>query len=407
MAQPTPVTARFIENDQEVVISGALRPRVAADMGELRRLLDHAAAAVSGILFINLKKLRYLNFAGFLGLVDFLREAGVAHPALKIKVVISSVVPWAPQRFALLPEILPNVVVEQYDRAFYPGQGVIENDALIPVLRTQTNIIWNHERRLLAEHGLRPGMKVADICCGIGDFAVLLHKEFKPARIVAVDHSRPFLQYATQVAREFGITDIEYQFGDATNLFLEDAEYDFVTSRLSLQVFDQPEKILRELMRICKPGGRVYLTNEMMAHNYGYPRHETVSWTYHQINEMCAALGMDLSFGPKMFSLLTDLGFEDIRVKTIDITNRNTEVEDFARVIESWEGYVTGELSSATQAPVEMVERLRAGLRDHVYTITSRRGFAAWPIYIASGRKPQGGAAVGAAGAKGARPRAS
>ena len=95
MAQPTPVTARFIENDQEIVISGALRPRVAADMAELRRLLDHAAAAVSGILFVNLKKLRYLNFAGFLGLIDFLREAGVAHPALKIKVVISSVVPWA------------------------------------------------------------------------------------------------------------------------------------------------------------------------------------------------------------------------------------------------------------------------------------------------------------------------
>ncbi|MEZ4449442.1 MAG: methyltransferase domain-containing protein [Nannocystaceae bacterium] len=403
MAHPAPYTVRFVENDQEVVIAGALRPQTPADMADVRRVLDHAAHAVSGILFINLKKLRYLNFAGFLELCRFVRDTAGSAPELRIKVVISSVVPWAPQRFAILPEVFPNVVVEQYDRAFYPGQGVIENDALIPVLRTQTNIIWNHERQLLAEHGLRRGMRVADICCGIGDFAVLLHKEFKPARIVAVDHSRPFLQYATQVAREFGITDIEYQFGDATNLFLEDADFDFVTSRLSLQVFDQPEKILRELMRICKPGGRVYLTNEMMAHNYGYPRHETVSWTYHRINEMCATLGMDLSFGPKMFSLLTDLGFEDIKVKTIDITNRNTEVEDFARVIESWEGYVTGELSTATSAPAEMVERLRAGLRDHVYTITSRRGFAAWPIYVASGRRPLEGAAA----ARGARTRAS
>ena len=86
---------------------------------------------------------------------------------------------------------------------------------------------------------------------------------------------------------------------------------------------------------------------------------------------------------------LTDLGFEDILVETVDITNRNTAVEDFARVIESWEGYVTGELSTATHQPKEMVERLRSGLRDHVYTITSRRGFATWPLYVASGRKPR------------------
>ncbi|MEZ4382831.1 MAG: class I SAM-dependent methyltransferase [Nannocystaceae bacterium] len=393
MAASKPYTVRFVENDQEVVITGSLRPESAAAMADVRGCLDGAADSVSGILFVNLKRLRYLNFIGFLELSRFVRDAAARKPDVKIKLVISSVVPWAPQRFAILADLFENVIVEQYDRAFYPGQGVIENDALIPVLRTQTSIIWHHERDLLREHGLKEGMKVADICCGIGDFAVLMRKEFKPTRIVAVDHSRPFLQYATQVAKEFGIADIEYVFGDATSLFLEDDAFDFVTSRLSLQVFDQPEKILRELMRICKPGGRVYLTNEMMSHNYGYPRHESVSWTYQQINDMCAELGMDLSFGPKMFSLLTDLGFEDILVETVDITNRNTAVEDFARVIESWEGYVTGELSTATKQPTEMVERLRTGLRDHVYTITSRRGYATWPLYIASGRKPSASAA--------------
>ncbi len=391
MPAPAPYSVRFVENDQEVVIRGCVRPRDAAGMADIRACLDGAASSVSGVLFINLKRLRYLNFIGFCELARFARDSGKLYPELKVKLVISSVVPWATERFSILPELLPNVVVEHYDRAFYPGQGVIENDALIPVLRTQTNIVWHHERDLLASHGMRPGMKVADICCGIGDFAVLMRKEFKPSRLVAVDHSRPFLQYATQVAKEFGIGDIEYVFGDATSLFLEDDDFDFVTSRLSLQVFNQPESILRELMRICKPGGRVYLTNEMMSHNYGYPRHETVSWTYRQIDEMCQALGMDMSFGPKMFSLLTDLGFEDIQVKTIAITNRNTSPEDFARVIESWEAYVTGELSTATNLSEETVERLRSGLRDHVYTITSKRGYATWPLYVASGRKPKSG----------------
>ena len=397
MSHPRPYSVRFIENDQEVALAGVLRPRGAADMADVRACLDRALASVIGTLFVNLKRLRFLNHVGFVELVRFVDDARRTHPAVRIKLVISSVVPWAQARFGVLAELYPNVAVELYDKAFYPGQGVIENDALIPVLRTQTSIIWHHERHLLAEHGLREGMTVADVCCGIGDFAVLVRKEFKPARIVAVDHSRPFLDYATQVAREFGITDVEYQFGDATSLLLEDESFDVVTTRLSLQVFDQPEKILRELIRICRPGGRIYLTNEMMSHNYGYPRHESVSWTYGRINEMCSTLGMDLSFGPKMYSLMTDLGLEDVRVETVDITNRNTAAEDFARVIESWEAYVTGELAAATQQPSEMVERLRAGLRDHIYAIRSRRGFATWPLYVASGRRPLAARGRGAA----------
>jgi ubiquinone/menaquinone biosynthesis C-methylase UbiE len=390
MARPPTYTISFHENNQEVALAGALRPRARADFAPVRACLDAAAAAVLGTLYLNLKRLRYLNHRGFVELTRFVAACHERRPDLKLRIVTSSVVPWAPIRFASLVDAYPNAVFEQYDRAFYPGQGVIENDRLIPVLRTQTNIVWTHERVLLRRHGLRPGMRVADICCGIGDFAVLLHKEFRPEFIVAVDHSRPFLQYAIQMAREFGISDIEYQYGDAANLFLASNTFDFVTSRLALQIFDQPEQILRELMRICKPGGRVYLTNEMMGHNYGYPRHESVSWTYQQTLKMLGSLGMDLTIGPKTYSLMTDMGFQDVQMEQIGITNTNTVVEDFARVIESWEEYITGELSSATGQPQEVVDRLHAGFRDHVYAIRSRRGFAIWPIFIASGRKPAG-----------------
>lgn len=395
MTSPTPpmdsaqaYSIRYHENNQEVALEGSLRPQHTSDLDPVRQCLNEAAASVRGTLYLNLKRLRYLNHLAFLELARFLDHCQREWPDLRLKLVVSSAVPWAPIRFGHLTERFSNAIVEQYDKAFYPGQGVIENDQLIPVLRTQTNIVWEHERELLRRHGLRQGVRVADICCGIGDFAVLLHKEFKPEVIVAVDHSRPFLQYAIQMAKEFGIADIEYHYGDAANLFLSSNTFDFVTSRLSLQIFNRPELIMRELLRICKPGGRVYLTNEMMSHNYGYPRHESVSWTYAQTLKMLASLGMDLSIGPKMYSLLTDLGFEDVQMEQIGITNTNTVVEDFARVIESWEEYITGELSTATQTPREVVERLHAGFQDHVYAIRSRRGFAIWPIFVASGRKP-------------------
>lgn len=389
MESELPFTIRFQENDQEVLLAGTLRPAGPEEFAPVRQQLDRAADAVRGVLYLNFKRLRYLNHAGFVELARFLRDCQQRHPALRIKLVISSVVPWAPLRLGFLGGQFSNVIVEQYDRAFYPGQGVIENDQLVPVLRTQTNIVWAHERALLRRHGLADKMRIADICCGIGDFAVLVYKEFAPEYIVGVDHSRPFLQYAQQMAKEFGITDIEYQYGDATHLFLPSNSFDFVTSRLALQIFDDPASILRELSRICKPGGRVYLTNEMTAHNYGYPRHESVAWTYQHAVRIAQSLGMDMNFGPKMYSLLTDMGFEDVRMEQIPITNNNTPADDFARVIESWEEYVAGELSAATQQPPDVVERLRIGFRDHVYAIRSRRGFAMWPIYVASGRKPE------------------
>ena len=81
---------------------------------------------------------------------------------------------------------------------------------------------------------------MADICCGIGDFAALVQKEFKPARIVALDHSRSSLAYARRVASEFKISGIEYIYGDASEMLLEDNQFDLVTCRHSLQIFDRP-----------------------------------------------------------------------------------------------------------------------------------------------------------------------
>jgi ubiquinone/menaquinone biosynthesis C-methylase UbiE len=121
-------------------------------------------------------------------------------------------------------------------------------------------------------------------------------KEFKPSRILALDHSRPSLEYARKVASDFSISGIEYVCGDASEMVIEDNSFDFVTCRHSLQIFDRPELILKELFRICKPGGRVYITNEKNSHCLGEPRGESY-------------FKMDVEFGPKSRRFLMDAGF--------------------------------------------------------------------------------------------------
>jgi len=249
--------ASFNENNQEFGIAGKLRPRNEAEIRPLAEALDAALGKVRGTFYLNVKRLARLNNVAFRVITNLVSQVCDKRSDLRVEVVTSSVMGWSTRKFLPLASRLPNVSVNEYDQDFYPGQSYLEEGGFIPILRAQTKLTWTHERHVLPRHGLRPGMAMADVCCGIGDFAVLVQKEFSPASIIALDHSRTSLDYARKIAADFGVSNIEYVYGDASEMILEDSQFDFVTCRHSLQVFDRPELILKELYRICKPGGRV------------------------------------------------------------------------------------------------------------------------------------------------------
>ncbi len=388
MREKTAYTTKYHPNNHEIVIAGSLRARGTGEMDRLQTCLAEAMDDVSGVLYFNLKRLRQLNHTGFAHIASLVRQVAVSQPDLDVKLVISSVTPWAVPRFEHLASLWSNVSVKQYDRAFYPGQQIIDSEGIIPVLRNQNELLWNSERRRLAACGLRPGMRVADICCGIGDFATMVRKAFDPEIIIGIDHSQRFLDYANSVLKEFRLDRVEYRFGDATHLLLPSNSFDFVTCRMSLQIFDQPDQIMRELYRICQPGGTVYITNELWSHNLGYPHRESISGGFRSQIDMAHQLGIDMEFGPKAAVYLKDEGFENVEIEVMEINNTNSDPEDMAKVAETWLEYLVEELGPATSAGEDVVEQARSGLEDFLGAVRHRRGFASWPIFVATARKP-------------------
>ncbi|AYG61899.1 methyltransferase domain-containing protein [Rhizobium jaguaris] len=380
---------RFDENNQEFSIIGSMRPQYVEELDSCIRLMETSIAKVKGTVYVNVKRLVRLNNLAFHVLANLLVKACAERPDLKISVITSSVVGWSTRKFSALREISPNIVIEQYDSAFYPGQTFLEEGGFIPVLRTQTKMTWQHEKAILPQHGMREGLTIADICCGIGDFAVLLHKEFQPARLVALDHSKSSLAYARKVAADFGIQGIEYIYGDASEMLLDEGQFDFVTCRHSLQVFDRPELILRELYRICKPGGRVYITNEKNSHCLGEPRAESIQWTYNEVAKLWAHFNMDIELGPKSRRYMTEAGFEDIRIESFMVTNLDGDPQNFADIIQSWEDVYAGQMSVQRGDSAEFNEKFRRGFQDHIFAALHPKGYAGWPVWVASGRKPQ------------------
>jgi len=381
----------YNQNDQMVLFSGSMRPKNQQELKDAVDTLIKAANKAINMLYLNFNRLEFINNMAFHELIKNIGSILNSKPELNIKIIISSVVPWSKKKMSRLKQLYNRVSIEQYDNNFYPGQEVIENDHFIPVLRTQTKIVWEQEKNLLRKHGLKEGMMVADICCGIGDFISLVYQDFKPARIIGVDHSKPNLKYARKIAKDHGLNNqLEYHYGDAGNLFfLKDNEFDFVTCRLSLQIFDKPEFILKELFRICKPGGKVYLTNETYSKTLGYPQPELISKTYDEASKLFQFLGMDLEFGPKMNSYMIDAHLKDIQVDPMMVTTNNTSRDDFKLVVESWRDYICNDLSIANGKDETYRKELEQGFNTHIRTIESPRGFASWPIWVASGLKPE------------------
>ena len=387
-AVPSSFAVQFDENNQEFSIIGSMRPQRAEELNDCARLLHSAVDSVRGTLYFNVKRLIKLNNIAFHGLAGMLVDVGRKRPDLKINVTTSSVVGWSTRKFSALEEVAANIDVAEYDSEFYPGQTFLEDGGFIPILRTQTKMTWRHEKAILPRHGMREGLTVADVCCGIGDFAVLLQKEFKPGRLVALDHSRSSLDYARQVAKEFGVSGIEYIYGDASEMLLEDNSFDFVCCRHSLQVFDRPQLILKELFRICKPGGRVYITNEKNSHCLGEPRADTIQWTYTEVARLWAHFNMDIELGPKSRRYLLDAGFEDISMESFMVTNLDGDPQDFADIIQSWEDVYAGKMSVERGDDEAFNRRFRQGFQDHIFAALHPKGYAGWPIWVASGRKP-------------------
>ena len=380
--------ASFNENNQEFVIAGKLRPRNEAEIRPLAEALDAALGKVRGTFYLNVKRLARLNNVAFRVITNLVSQVCDKRSDLRVEVVTSSVMGWSTRKFLPLASRLPNVTVNEYDQDFYPGQSYLEEGGFIPILRAQTKLTWTHERHVLPRHGLRPGMAMADVCCGIGDFAVLVQKEFSPASIIALDHSRTSLDYARKVAADFGVSNIEYVYGDASEMILEDSQFDFVACRHSLQVFDRPELILKELYRICKPGGRVYITNEKNSHCLGEPRADSIQWTYNEVARLWADYKMDIELGPKSRRYLIDAGFEDIKVDSFMVTNLDGDPQGFADIIQSWENVYAGEMARDRGDSPEFIARFRQGFQDHIYAALHPKGYAGWPIWAASGRRP-------------------
>lgn len=110
--------------------------------------------------------------------------------------------------------------------------------------------------RLLVEtSGAGLGDRVLDVACGGGVVAC----GFAPhvAHVTGIDMTPAMLARAAEHAKMLGLTNVTWQQGDATKLPFPDAAFSIVLTRFSFHHFLEPITVLNEMVRVCRPGGRI------------------------------------------------------------------------------------------------------------------------------------------------------
>jgi SAM-dependent methyltransferase len=109
---------------------------------------------------------------------------------------------------------------------------------------------------------LEPDMIVLDVACGAGHVAEQLAPHVR--QVVGVDLTPALLELGAERLREARITNVLLQETNAAELPFLDASFDLVVCRGAMHHFLHPEQPIAEMARVCRPEGRV-VVSDMVA----------------------------------------------------------------------------------------------------------------------------------------------
>jgi ubiquinone/menaquinone biosynthesis C-methylase UbiE len=120
--------------------------------------------------------------------------------------------------------------------------------------------------RIVAEvagAGLGPGARVLDVGTGPGRLPLAIAAALPHLRVDGIDLAPEMIECARRNAGSSGA--VTFTVGDVANLPFPDATFDVIVSSLSQHHWTNPEGGLRDLRRVLRPGGRLWIYDARWA----------------------------------------------------------------------------------------------------------------------------------------------
>src|SRR5947208_970387 len=100
-----------------------------------------------------------------------------------------------------------------------------------------------------------PGSRVLDVACGPGLVALRLAEV--AGHVTGLDLTPAMLDKARELQRQRGLQNLSWRPGRADALPYPGGSFDAAVTRFSFHHLTDPAAALAEMVRVCRPGGRV------------------------------------------------------------------------------------------------------------------------------------------------------
>jgi phosphatidylethanolamine/phosphatidyl-N-methylethanolamine N-methyltransferase len=123
-----------------------------------------------------------------------------------------------------------------------------------------------HHGRLVAieRMAIKPGDRVLEVGVGTG-----INTSLYPTTcsVTGIDLSASMLEKARERVRREGLRHVRLQEMDAAQLIFADDTFDIVYAPYLVSVVPDPVQVVKEMRRVCRPGGKIVILNHFRSAN--------------------------------------------------------------------------------------------------------------------------------------------
>ncbi|KAI1186894.1 methyltransferase type 11 [Nemania serpens] len=199
-------------------------------------------------------------------------------------------------------------------------------------------MIASYTRRTAAENSaymlplLKPGMRVLDVGCGPGTISLDLAARVPEGSVTGIDASSSAVEHARELSKQRGVTNASFSVGDVLKLPFDDNTFDVVHAHQVLghlpggEDGPGPVRGLREMRRVCNPGGFVCAREVEWASVVVYPRLQGVVESIALMQSLAIHAGKAMAGGrAREFARRAGFDPENISASAAPMTFANAE----------------------------------------------------------------------------------
>lgn len=200
------------------------------------------------------------------------------------------------------------------DQQYLLGHG--EDEELR--LRRQAAELHEDSARLLDRIGLGAGSRAIDLGCGPqGVLELLSERVGSLGRVVGIESNRESVALAKRFVADRALNNVSVIHGDAMATGLPGSSFDLVHARLVLVNVPYVEAIVREMLRLARPGGVIASHEADYISHFCDPPVRAWDRLFKVFETYCRNNGIDPFIGRRTHRLFREAGLVEVEVSPV------------------------------------------------------------------------------------------